>query len=63
MGSGDHFVYIYKDGTVSYSKVELGRLVGDRYEIISGVPDGAYVVTSGASKLTDGMAVKVVDDK
>ena len=22
---------------------ELGRLVGDRYEIISGVPDGAYV--------------------
>ena len=63
MGSGDHFVYIYKDGTVSYSKVELGRLVGDRYEIISGVPDGAYVVTSGASKLTDGMAVKVVGDK
>ena len=24
-GSGDRYVYVYKDGKVSYNKVELGR--------------------------------------
>ena len=59
-GSGDHYVYIYKDGKVSYNKVELGRRLDDAYEIISGVPAGAQVVISGQSKLANGMAVKVV---
>lgn len=59
-GSGDRYVYVYEnDGTVSYSKVELGQRLGDRYELISGVPNGAQIVVSGQSKLTDGATVEV----
>lgn len=59
-GAGDRYVYTYKDGKVSYKKVEIGRRVGNRYELISGVNDGDYVVTTGLSKLRDGMNVELV---
>lgn len=58
-GSGDRFVYIYEDGKVSYRKVELGQRLGDRYELISGVPNGAQIVIAGQSKLSDGVEVEV----
>ncbi len=58
-GSGDRYVYVYKDGKVSYTKVTLGRRMGNRYEILDGVKDGEYVVTTGYTKLNDGMEVEV----
>lgn len=58
-GSGNQYVYIYKDGKLTYSMVELGRRLGDRYEIISGVNPGDQVVISEKSKLTNGAAVDV----
>lgn len=60
-GSGDHYVYIYNPGTgtVSFDKVELGRRLGDSYELLSGVPAGAQVVVSGQAALTSGKKVKV----
>jgi len=58
-GSGDRFVYVYNNGKVSYYKVELGQRLGDRYELISGVENGAMVVTAGQSKLSDGCEVTV----
>lgn len=60
LGSGDHFVYTYSNGKVSYRKVETGRIIGNKVEIISGVEDGAMVVTAGMAKLTDGKEVDVV---
>lgn len=60
LGSGDHYVYTYKNGKVSYSKVETGRVIGDKIEIKSGVEDGAMVVVGGMAKLTDGLEVDVV---
>ena len=59
-GSGNQYVYVYKDGKVSYNKVELGQRIGDTYEIISGVNDGDEVVVSGQSKLANGMEVRVM---
>lgn len=59
-GSGDRYVYVYKDGKVSYNKVELGRRMGDRYEVLSGVADGDLVVTIGHTKLNDGMEVELI---
>lgn len=59
-GSGNHYVYVYKDGKVSYNKVELGQRVGDSYELLSGVPNGASVVVTGQSRLANGMAVDVI---
>jgi multidrug efflux pump subunit AcrA (membrane-fusion protein) len=44
---------------VSYNKVELGRRIGDAYELLSGVPDGATVVIAGQSKLADGVEVEI----
>ena len=58
-GSGDRFVYVYKDGKVRYSKVELGQRLGDRYELLSGVENGAEIVIAGLSKLADGKEVEV----
>ena len=61
MGSGDRFIYVLKaDGTVSYQKVELGRRMNDKFEVLSGVPDGDEVVVSGQSALKNGIAVERV---
>lgn len=59
-GSGDRYVYVYNDGKVSYSKVELGQRLGDRYELVSGVPNGAQIVIAGQAGLTDGKEVEVI---
>jgi len=60
-GSGNNYVYVYNpDGTVSYNKVELGRRLGDSYELLSGVEDGADVVISGQTKLADGIKVRLM---
>ena len=58
-GSGDRYIYVYKDGKVSYNKVLLGRRMDDKYEIISGVSDGDQVVVAGQSRLTNGTEVSV----
>ena len=59
LGSGDRFIYVYKaDGTVSYQKVELGRRMQDKYEVLSGIADGDEVVVTGQSALKDGLAVE-----
>ena len=59
-GSGDRFVYVYKDGKVSYNKVEIGRRMGSEYELVSGVENGSTVVVSGQARLSDGAEAEVV---
>lgn len=59
-GSGNKYVYVYNDGQVSYNKVELGQRLGDSYELISGVENGANVVISGQSRLTNGAKVDII---
>lgn len=58
-GSGNYYVYIYKDGKLDYSMVQLGQRLGDRYEVLSGVNPGEQVVISEKSKLTNGAEVEV----
>ncbi len=58
-GSGNHYVYVYKDGKVSYNLVTLGRRLGNAYELIDGVEPGSEVVVTGQSRLADGMAVQL----
>lgn len=60
-GSGDRFVYVYKDGKVSFNQVQLGRHMDTSYELISGVENGSEVVIAGQSRLKDGALVKVVE--
>jgi RND family efflux transporter MFP subunit len=59
-GTDDRYVYVLQnDQTVSYTKVELGQRLGDRYEVLSGLKDGDRVVVAGISKLINGTLVTV----
>ena len=61
VGSGEQYVYVHNaDGTVTYTVVELGRRMGNRYEVISGLDDNATVVLTGQTKLKNGITVDVV---
>jgi RND family efflux transporter MFP subunit len=59
-GSGDYYVYTYEDGKVSHRKIEIGRRMGNRYEVISGIESGSMVVTAGQLSLADGVEVEVI---
>lgn len=59
-GSGNYYVYVYKDGKVSYNKVELGQRLGTTYELISGVESGSDVVISGQNGLANGKEVELM---
>lgn len=59
-GSGNRYVYILHDGKVSYERVELGRRLGDAYELLSGVNSGDTVIISGQTRLADGVEVDVI---
>ena len=59
-GSGEHFVYVLlPDNTVKYTLVELGRRLGNRYEIVNGINEGDRIVTEGQVRLKDGVSVTV----
>lgn len=58
-GAGDNYVYTYANGRVAYVKVELGRRLGENYEIISGLEPGTDVVTVGQARLANGIKVKL----
>ncbi len=58
-GSGDRYVYVYKDGKVSYNKVELGRRMDTEYELKSGVDNNSQVVVAGQIRLVNGAEVDV----
>lgn len=60
-GAGDYYVYTYKDGKVSYDKVEIGRRMDDKYELISGIESGSYVVIAGHTGLSNGKEVEVIE--
>jgi RND family efflux transporter MFP subunit len=59
-GSGVKYLYQYLDGKVIYREVELGRRIGDEYELISGLESGSEVVVTGQSKISDGILVDLV---
>lgn len=59
IGSGNKYVYVYKDGKVSYNHVELGRRVGNGYELLSGVNDGDTIVIAGQTRLADGVPARL----
>jgi RND family efflux transporter MFP subunit len=58
------FAYVFRlegEGRVAQTKVELGRRLGERVEIVGGLDAAARVVEAGAGFLADGDAVKVVE--
>lgn len=53
-------VFVVENNTAKLTKVVIGKTVGTEVEIISGLKDGAEIVTSGQINLKDGTKVKVV---
>ena len=62
-GSGNRYVYVLHGNKVSYNRVELGRRLGDTYELLSGVENGDTVVVAGQSRLADGVPVESLSQK
>ena len=60
-GSGDYYVYTYENGKVTNNKVELGRRMGNRYEVLSGIAPGSQVVVAGKESLANGIEVEVIE--
>ncbi len=59
----DGFSYVFRleaDSRVRQAKVDVGRRIGERIEIIAGLDAAARVVDSGAGFLADGDTVRVV---
>lgn len=57
------FSYVYvvgADARVTQVKVQVGRRLGERVEVISGLPPGAQIVAAGGGFLSDGDVVRVV---
>lgn len=59
MGSGDYYIYVYKENHVYLRKVDIGIQLDDKYEIISGIDNGEQVVVAGTSRLSDKLEVRV----
>ncbi len=58
-GSGEYFVFEYKNGKVYRKVVELGRRMSDEYEVLSGIEDNTSLVVAGHTRLIDGVEVEV----
>lgn len=59
-GVSSNTVFVVNNGVAKLTKVVSGRVVGDYVEILSGLPQGAEVVTSGQINLSDGEKVRIV---
>jgi len=58
-GTNTRFVFVVENGIAHRREVELGRLIGDQFEVISGIESGARVVVAGQARLQDGVQVRV----
>jgi RND family efflux transporter MFP subunit len=59
-GSGERYVFVYKEGKAEYRTVVLGRRLDTKYECTSGVEEGDLVITTGLNRLTSGAEVELV---
>lgn len=61
--SGTSFVFVVKDGAVEKRVVTLGRAVGVRFEVLSGLAPGDVVAVKGNERLRPGQKVTTGDRK
>lgn len=63
VGTADRFLYVIQgDSVAERRRVEIGRQVGDRVDILSGVAPGEMVAVTALSKLFDGAKVAIKQD-
>lgn len=63
VGSSERYLYVIRgDSVAERRRIEPGRQVGDRVDVLAGVEPGERVAVTALSKLADGVAVEVVND-
>ncbi len=61
-GSGERYVYVYKDGKAEYRLVEPGRRLDAFYECLSGLEEGELVIITSLNRLTNGAGVELANE-
>ena len=56
---GKNYLYVIEGDKAHKKEVQLGRIIGESVEIISGVQAGDLIVTTGAENLEDGSPVQI----
>ena len=59
VGTNTRYVYAVENGMAYRTELQLGRLLGNNYEVISGIRPGAQVVVAGQSRLLDQTPVRI----
>ena len=63
VGTAERYLYVIKgDSVAERRRVEVGRQVGDRVDILSGVEPGEQVAVTALSKLYDGAPTEIQND-
>lgn len=63
VGSAERYLYVVRGDSVAERRaVEVGRQIGDRVDILSGVEAGEQVAVTALSKLSDGVRVEVLHE-
>lgn len=62
VGTAERFVYVVRDSIAERRSVTVGRQVGDRVDILSGVAPGEQVAVTAFSKLYDGAPVAIKNE-
>lgn len=61
-GAGQRYVFVVDENNIARLRnVEVGRLIGSGYEILSGIQEGENVVVSGNIALKSGNSVRIIE--
>jgi RND family efflux transporter MFP subunit len=58
-GTNTRYVFTVENGLARRCELQLGRLIGNSYEVIAGIEPGMQVVIAGQSRLLDQTPVKI----
>lgn len=58
-GSNERFVFVVDGDRAVHTKVEIGRRMDNKYEIINGLQPGQQVVVNGAARLVNGSKIEI----
>lgn len=56
---GKNYIFVVESDKAVKKEVQLGKIIGENVEIISGVSAGEIIVTTGAENLEDGSSVQI----
>ncbi len=59
VGTDDRYVFVNKGGVAERRAVSIGRLVGSKYDILSGIDAGEEVVTTAFSRISNGTEIEI----